>query len=70
MLDGTRIVPVYFRYDGPEEPRFGDEIDDDGFAAYAYYGWLPLQTVTQGRQRPAQLRDLMNAGQRLRAFDN
>lgn len=60
MLEGTRIVPVYFRYDGLEEPRFGDEIDDEGFGTYAYDGWLPLQLsgkADDGRQHATLIGD-------------
>ena len=31
MLGGTRIVRICVRAEGPADPRFGDEIDDDAF---------------------------------------
>ena len=42
MREETRIVQIYVRAEGPDEPRFGDEIDDDAVSDYAYDGWLPL----------------------------
>ncbi len=42
MLEGTRIIQIYMKAEGPADPRFGDEIDDDAANDYAYDGWLPL----------------------------
>ena len=42
MLEETRIVQIYIKAHGPDDPRFGDEIDDEAANDYAYDGWLPL----------------------------
>lgn len=42
MLEGTRTVQIYVKAQGPADPRFGDEIDDDAVNDHAYAGWLPL----------------------------
>ena len=38
MLGRTRIVRICVRAEGPADPRFGDEIDDDAVNDYAYDG--------------------------------
>ena len=60
MLEGTRIVQVYFRAEGPDDPRFGDEIDNDAVNDYAYDGWLPLALSPRdehGRQHATVIGD-------------
>ena len=60
MLEGTRIVQIYVRAEGPANPRFGDEIDDDAVNDYAYAGWLPLQLSGRdedGRQHATDVGD-------------
>ena len=60
MLDGTRSVQIYIRAQGPQEPRFGHEIDDDAVNDYAYHGWLPLKLSPRdenGRQHATLIGD-------------
>ena len=60
MLEGTRIVQIYVRAEGPVEPRFGDEIDDNAVNDYAYDGWLPLTLSPRdehGRQHATVIGD-------------
>ena len=56
MLEGTRIL----RAEGPSDPRFGDEIEDDAIDDYAYDGWLPLALSPRdehGRQHATLIGD-------------
>lgn len=60
MLQGTRIVQIYMRTQGPADARFGNEIDDDAVNDYAYDGWLPLALTPRnndGRQQVASIGD-------------
>lgn len=60
MLQGTRIAQIYIRAEGPDDPRFGDEIDDEATDDYAYDGWLPLALSPRdedGRQHATVIGD-------------
>lgn len=36
-------VQTYVRAEGPPNPAFGEQLDEETAQYYAYYGWLPLQ---------------------------